>query len=74
LSLLAGIFYNFTDMAETNRDHREIRIRGVGKQIRTDLENIAENLGTDISALIKPKLWEIANSYPDNMKLPPRKD
>lgn len=71
---MAGIFHNFTGMAETNRDHREIRIRGVGKQVRTDLENIAENLGTSVSDLVKPKLWELSNSYPEHMKLPPRKD
>ncbi len=61
-------------MAETNKDYREIRVRGVGEQLQNDLTNISKNLGIDVSALVKPKLWEIANSYPEHMKQPPRKD
>lgn len=52
----------------------EIRVTGVSENTREALLNIAKNTGVSISNLLRPKLTEIANSYPELMKLPPRKD
>jgi hypothetical protein len=52
------------------RNHREIRIRGVSGQIVEDLDNVSKNLGVTLSDLLKPKLAEIVNSYPANLKRP----
>lgn len=62
-------------MADENKPRpREIRLRGIPNKMQTDLKNIAANLGTSISDLTKPKLWELINGYPDEMKQPPLKD
>ena len=54
-------------------DTGEIRIRYVSKKIITDLSNIADNIGVSVANFLKPKLREIADSYPDKMK-EPKKD
>lgn len=59
---------------ENEQRPRELRLRGVPNKLQSDLKNISANLGTSISDLTKPKLWELANSYPDEMKKPPLKD
>jgi hypothetical protein len=52
----------------------EIRVKGVSVKTHNELQNIAENNGVSLSNFLRPKLTEIANGYPDHMKLPPRKD
>lgn len=54
-------------------DLPEIRIT-VGTKTHNDLHNIANNAGVSLSNLLRPKLAELANSYPDQMKLPVKKD
>jgi hypothetical protein len=48
--------------------HDEIRIYGVSPKLKTDLYNIAKNTGVTLASLLKPKLREIAESYPTQMK------
>ena len=51
----------------------EIRIYGVPAPIHEQLRNIAKNEGAnDLSALLKPHLRKIVESYPERMRLPPR--
>jgi hypothetical protein len=56
------------------RNHKEIRVRNVSVKVNEDLSNIAKNLGVALSDFLKPKLREIADSYPASMKLPPAED
>lgn len=49
----------------------EIRLRGVSHQVSMDIKNISANLGISVTNLLKPKLREIADSYPPNLKRPP---
>lgn len=51
---------------------REVRVTNVPDQLNDDLLNISKNLGITISTLVKPKLYELTNSYDANMKLPNR--
>lgn len=50
--------------------HDEIRIYGVSAQVKKDLINISKNTGVTLAALLKPKLREIAESYPESMRRP----
>jgi hypothetical protein len=72
LSTICGIII-FESMSDT-KGHSdkidEIRIRNVSRETHTDLQNIADNYGISLSALLKPKLKDIANSYPAHDKLP----
>jgi hypothetical protein len=58
-------FLYFWNMAKNN----EIRITGVPEQIKEDLKNIAKNSGVDLGQLLKPKLREIRDSYPEYMRV-----
>lgn len=51
-----------------------ITITHVNPRVKSELENIADNTGISLGALLKPKLREIAESYPPHMKQPPKKD
>jgi hypothetical protein len=44
---------------------KEIRIENVSAEVVQDLKNVAKNYGTTLSALLKPKLREIRDSYPE---------
>jgi hypothetical protein len=55
-------------MESIKRNHTEVRIRGVSKRLIEELNNIAENTGVPLSQILKQKLREIADSYPDKMK------
>lgn len=57
-----------------NGDGPEVRIRGIGQTLKEQLHNISDNTGIPLSHLLKPKLHEFVNSYPDEMKLPKKKD
>jgi len=49
----------------------EIRITGVSPEVHRDLIAISKNEAVNLSDLLKPKLREIRDSYPDYMrKLP----
>jgi hypothetical protein len=52
----------------------EIRICNVAHDLHNDLQNIAKNSGITLQQFLKPKLRDIANSYPEAMKKPPTKD
>lgn len=47
---------------------REIRVTGVPDKISDQLKAIAHNSGITLSQLLRPKLREIADEYPENMK------
>lgn len=48
----------------------EIRIRGVRQDIITQLRNISDHLGVTVNDMLKPKLREIIDSYPEHYKKP----
>ncbi len=52
----------------------EIRIQHVNHEVHEILKNIAKNSGVSIQAILKPKLREIANSFPESMQRPPLKN
>lgn len=58
-------------MALKKRNTNEIRCRGISPILEEQLNNIAGNLGITLTQFLKPKLREIADSYPDKMKSPP---
>lgn len=45
-----------------------LAVYGVNKQVHEELKSISKNLGIDLSALIKPKLRELRDSYPEAMR------
>lgn len=50
---------------------REMRIYGVPERSIEKINNIAKNIGTTASDLLKPIIAEVINKYPDHMKQPP---
>lgn len=52
-----------------NKKNGVIHIENV-PELKESISNIADNLGEDLSSLIKSKLREVINSYPPNMRLP----
>jgi hypothetical protein len=46
----------------------ELRLRGISGKLKDDLVTIAENEGVNLSALLRPKLRQIVESYPAQMK------
>lgn len=50
-------------------EQKYLRISGVPNQLANELQNIAKNSGVTLAALLKPKLREIAESYPQQMKI-----
>jgi hypothetical protein len=50
-------------------EQKYIMIKGVPNQLKSDLQNIAKNSGVTLAGLLKPKLREIAESYPQQMKI-----
>lgn len=54
-----------------NNERKEIRIKGVPCVIHQQIKNIAKYEGMEISTFLRPKLRDIANSYPDDIKNPP---
>jgi hypothetical protein len=49
------------------KKYKEIRIRGTEK-LANDLGNIAGNLGVSLADFLRPKLRDIANQYPEDMR------
>jgi hypothetical protein len=54
--------------AKRKRNHRELRIRGVSDKTATELKSVAYYYGVDISKLLRPKIKELIDSYPEHMK------
>lgn len=52
----------------------EIRVRGVSETLKQELLNIARNQGIKLSDFLKPKLREIRDSFPKELRTPPRED
>jgi hypothetical protein len=61
-------------MAYTNKELEELRITGVNPKLKDELNNIAANQGINLTSFLKPKLREIADSYPEKMKQKPAED
>lgn len=49
-------------------DPKDIKVKNVPNQVHQDLTNISKNLGISVTALIKPKLKELTDSYSADMK------
>lgn len=62
-----------SDKTYPSWESREIKIR-VTDKLHEELHNIADHQGETVSNLIRPKLREIANSFPQEMKLPLKKE
>ena len=52
----------------------QIKVKGVPEDIYNDLMNIAKNNGTPLSAILRPKLREIRDSYPPHLRVAKKKD
>jgi hypothetical protein len=62
-------------MAEQNNNVvSEIKITNVPNSLKTELTNIAKNHGVELGSWLKPKLRELANTYPQRMREAPSKD
>lgn len=61
-------------MANKEQNYQEIRIYGVRPKVKEELTNIAKNNHQDLSSLIKSKLQDVIDSYPEKSKLPPIED
>ena len=61
-------------MAEKNNKQTELRITGISPKTLNDINNIAHNSGVTISNLLRPHIPKIVESYPEGMRMPPRKD
>lgn len=48
----------------------EIRITGVSEKTRDEINNIAEHLGIKANQLLRPKLREWIDSFPEHYKKP----
>lgn len=48
-----------------------IKITHVSPKVHEEIKNIADNVGVSVSSFLKPKLREIADSYPEKMRKPP---
>lgn len=61
-------------MAEKNNKQTELRITGISPKVFNDVKNIAENAGVTMSNLLRPEITKIVESYPERMKMSPKKD
>lgn len=52
----------------------DIKITNVPPDVAKELKNIADNEGVPFSSFLKPKLREIRDSYPKDMRTPKKKD
>lgn len=72
--LFIGIKYNdlkqcSNQLQQYSNEIGEIRMRGVSKKLVTELVNISKNIGIDLSDMLKPKIREIVDAYPDHLKV-----
>ncbi len=64
-------------MAENNNKQNEIhelRITGISSKTMNEISNIAQNAGVTMSNLLRPIITKIPDSYPERMRMPPKKD
>lgn len=54
---------------KTVNEQTFIMIKGVPNKLKSELKNISKNSGLTLAALLKPKLREIVESYPEQMKI-----
>lgn len=50
------------------KETSEIRITNVPRRLYSDLSNIASNAGVNLSAFLKLKLRELADSFPQEVR------
>ena len=64
------ITYNLLNlhMAKEKSKYPYLAVYGVNSSVHEELKNISKNLGIDLSALIKPKLRELRDSYPEALR------
>lgn len=48
---------------------REIRITNVPDHTINAINNISKNLGVSVSTLLKPKIFDIVQSYPEELRM-----
>lgn len=46
----------------------EVRLRGIGKKTKEQLQNIANYIGVDLGDLLKVKLAEVSYTFPDHIR------
>lgn len=61
-------------MAEKNNKQTELRITGISPKVFNEVNNIAGNSGVTMSNLLRPEISKIVSSYPEWMRMPPRKE
>ena len=69
-SPIRGKFFYIWVMAGAKKELPELRIKHVNEKLHSDVNNIADNLGINMSAFVKPFLKELTDRYPAEMKLP----
>lgn len=57
-----------------DRNHREIRVRGVSEVLPQQLKNIADHIGVSTNQFLKMQFREIVNRYPEEMRQPREQD
>jgi hypothetical protein len=55
-------------------DKARITITGVLPSMKEELENISDNLGEPLAVLLRPKLREFINSFPEKIRKPKPKN
>ncbi len=55
----------------TSETPDDIRLRALPPQLKTDLDNISDNLGISLTQMLKPILREVSDSFPVHLKKPP---
>jgi hypothetical protein len=56
----------------SQQSNGQIKITNVPASLKQELKNIADHMGVELGSFLKPKLRDIANSYPEHMKQKPR--
>lgn len=55
-------------MANNSDPKRYLKITGIPPSVKEQFMNISDNTGSSMSALIKPKIMELIDSYPEHMR------
>lgn len=54
----------------TDYYYNEVRVRSVPEKMKIELKNISDHTGKTISALMRPKIRELIDSYPEHYREP----
>lgn len=57
-------------MSDKKKENCNIMIRHVAPDVHADIKMVAKNTGVTLSALLKPHLRIIRDSYPEYLRLP----